>query len=294
MVMPAEDTLHDVLEGGSGAFCGITYVPEPAIAEALRLTDEPYLTAAARAFEIDFAFVDSDRDDAADLSRQLVSSGVTSCWSTTGPLGRVALERGWEATLSDTVRESRALGTALNEATAEVCEQVDAAVDTNATVFVVAEDLAGAGGMLVSPDWVIDELGPNLAQIASYASDRGLVPIMHSDGEVRAVLRSVARAGFAGVHIGGLGWTAFEHMYDAAKGEGLAVLGGLEGEELRAGEAQAISVGVRAAALAERTGLLVADDGGLITPDEVSALATAIAAAKGYGFSRGGIDVADQ
>jgi hypothetical protein len=294
MAMGAEDTVRDVLEGGPGAFCGITYVPEPAITRALGVKDEPYLVAAAEWFELNFAFVDAEREDAEVLCAGLSARGVAACWSTSGPLGRVALRRGWEATLTDSVRDARSLDSALNETTAAVCEQVDSAVEAGATAFVVAEDLAGADGMLVSPDWVIDELAPHLAQAASYATDRGLVPLLHSDGEVRAALRTIARAGFAGVHLGGMGWTAFEHMYDAARGEGLAVIGGLEGEELRAGDASAASLGSRAASLAERRGLLVADDGGLTTPEEVAALGTAFAAVHERGFSSGGTHVAGE
>ncbi len=151
----------------------------------------------------------------------------------------------------------------------------------------VADDLAGADGMMLSPDWVIDELAPRLSQIATYAEDRGVVPVFHSDGDVRTVLKAIGRAGFLAIHTGGAGWPAFEQMRDAAKAAGLAVIGGLEGEDLRAGELAAIAAGSRAAVAGASGGLLVADDGGLTTVKEVSALASALGAAKGRGFSEG-------
>jgi hypothetical protein len=270
-----------VIEGGPGLVRGITYVPEEQLALAMRVAETDALVAACTIMDLDFAFVTGGGEMASDRARVLAEEGVAPFWSVVGPLGVVAEQQGWRSVLKDTIEDPRGLGSALDEAANAVCASVDEAGDAGAFAFVVADDLAGAGGMMISPDWVIDELAPRLSQIATYAGDRGMVPVFHSDGDVRTVLRALARAGFAAIHGGGLGWSAFEQMSEAARSLGLAVIGGLEGEDLRAGDVAAIAAGARVAVASESGGMLVADDGGLTTAKEVSALVAALGAARG-------------
>ena len=77
-------------------------------------------------------------------------------------------------------------------------------------------------------------------------------------------------------------------MFTAARHAGLQVLGGIEGEALRAGKPAAIAAGTRAAILAQAGGLLLADDGGITTAEELAALVEAFAAARRGAEQEGG------
>jgi hypothetical protein len=68
---------------------------------------------------------------------------------------------------------------------------------------------------------------------------------------------------------------------------GLAIIGGLEGDDMRAGEVVAIASGARAAVAAESGGMLIADDGGLTSTKEVRALFAALGAARGRASAPG-------
>ncbi|MBN2848449.1 MAG: hypothetical protein JXP72_08390, partial [Coriobacteriia bacterium] len=99
-------------------------------------------------------------------------------------------------------------------------------------------------------------------------------------GDIRPLLPAIARAGFVAVHAGGgLNVDAFERLFWSARAEGLAVIGGLPTVELR-NAVRAEALGSRIGVLARAGGLLVSDDGGITTPLEVSALVTALAAAR--------------
>lgn len=290
MTLHAEQTLRDALAGMPVMARGLTYVPDELLATVMHTAQADALVEACSTMELDFAFVCGGDVGSGERARSLVSVGVAPFWSISGPLGTLAEKLGWRQVLMDTIESPGALGSALDDATRLACEAVDTAAQAGAFAVVVAEDLAGSDGMMLSPDWVIDELAPRLSRIARCAEDRGLIAVFHSDGDIRSVLGSVRRAGFVAIHTGGDGWSAFERNYAAARDAGLAVVGGLEGEALRGGEMAAIGVGVRAAVIASGRGLLIADDGGLTTVKEVAALVPAMGAAKGRGQALQGED----
>lgn len=287
MTLRAEQTLKAVLSGTEGLARGVAYVPRDLLATVMRVPEEDALEAACSAMDLDFAFVADEVSGATSLSRALYGMGVAPFWSLSGPLGRVVQEHGWRSVLMDTIEDPHGLGSALDDAANIACESVDVAAGARVFAVVIADDLAGTDGMIVSPDWVIEELMPRLARIAVYASEKGMVPVFHSDGDVRSVLVALGKAGFSALHTGGDGAAAFERTYTAARRAGLAMVGGLEGAELRGGELSAVAAGTRAAVVGAGSGLLVADDGGLTTVKEVAALMTALGAAKGHA-SRGG------
>jgi hypothetical protein len=59
------------------------------------------------------------------------------------------------------------------------------------------------------------------------------------------------------------------------------VVGGLSARTLGTGPPPAVLAGTRLAILAESGGLLIADDGGITTPEEFAALLAALAATRG-------------
>ncbi len=149
------------------------------------------------------------------------------------------------------------------------------------SAVVIAEDLAGSEGPLVAPDFAIDVLVPLLSQVAQIAAGYGAPAVLHSDGDIRWLLPAVKRAGFAGVHAGGgLTFDAFERLFWVAHAEEIGVIGGLQTVELGGGRARAEVLGSRAGLLARAGGLLLADDGGVTEPQQVTLLADAVSAAR--------------
>jgi hypothetical protein len=95
------------------------------------------------------------------------------------------------------------------------------------------------------------------------------------------MLRAVSRAGFAAMHLAGVGDEALGRLFGQARSAGLAVIGGLGARTLAHGLVGGVRTGTRLAVLARSGPLLVADDGGITTPKEFAALLAAISAAKG-------------
>jgi len=271
--------VSDALQGAPGTLRGISFVSEEVLAEIVwnNPSDSPVVSA-VRDLALDFAFVRAHDPRATRLTEQLAEAGAAALWVVDGPFGQVAAERGWAAALADVIRARDQLATDLSAVAQRDFEHVRAAAQAGAAAIVVAEDLSLASGFLMGPDDALELLIPALGTLAREAHAHGLAAVLHSDGDVRAFMAALARQGFAGLHLGGLGWEGFEAQYQAARAHGLAVLGGLEGAELRQGSAVAARVGARVAVLAEKGGLLVCDDGGLTRGEEVAALVTALQA----------------
>jgi hypothetical protein len=116
--------------------------------------------------------------------------------------------------------------------------------------------------------------------LVAFAASDGLRTAFHSDGEIRAFLQSIVRAGFVAVHGGGgLPLIGFEALLAESRRQGLALLGGLDTVVLREGVPASVRLGAHVGVLASAGGLLIADDGGITTGSEISALAAAFTAA---------------
>jgi hypothetical protein len=273
------DRVRFALAGGPGEPCvGVTFLP----AEAVRAlawgtpADVPVVTAVCSRLSPEFAFVESWGKDALSACEAVAECGTVPFWVVRGPLDAVASERGWSETLAATVREPAALGPALDTAVDAARASVRAAAERGAGAVVVADDLAGADGPLLAPDFALAELLPRAGRIASAAAAVGLPAVWHSDGDTRAFLGAAAREGFAGVHPGGLGPDPFRQLFGSARREGLVVLGGVPGWALRSGTPSAIGAATSAALIARSGGLLVCDDGGVTTGEELGALIAAL------------------
>jgi hypothetical protein len=192
-------------------------------------------------------------------------------------LGRVAEVLGWSEALRLTAGEPGALAAPLAEALHAALESARAGIAAGADVVLVADDLAGAAGPLVSPDFALDALLPCYHAIAAEVVSRGALAAFHSDGDVRVLMPSLARAGFSAVHLAGIAPAALEGSIDSAHASGLVALGGIPAAALGADPA---TVGRRAGSQVHQRGLLVCDDGGLATPVEMDAYQVAIAAAR--------------
>ena len=272
----------EALHGGQlGFVCGMTWVSADALAALAYGTDAigpaDALATLARALELDFAFVPSHEPWAADAVAGLRAADVGSIWAVGGVLGRVGERVGWTEMLRMSVAEPGALAVYIGEALHEALDDVRAGARARADAAIIADDVAGATGPLVSPDFALDALVPCYRSLAREAERHGLIPIFHSDGDIRALYPALARAGFAGVHLAGLAEDAVAISFATAREEGLVVLGGIESATLLSG---ARRLGVHAGLLARTGGLLVCDDGGITSAEEVAALAGALEAAR--------------
>ncbi|MBA4370214.1 MAG: hypothetical protein C0418_01370 [Coriobacteriaceae bacterium] len=267
---------------------GLTFVAPEALAARARAADRHPLGAVCASLSLDFAFVAAGSDDAADAAESVRAAGAAVMWSVAGPLGRLLEERGWTEGLRSVAGEPEALVPLLDDGVLAALEGLERGTAAGASVLVIAEDLAGTTGPLVPPDYAFEELFPRLARIVEAAREADLPCVLHSDGDVRAFLPAAKRSGFSAVHVGGgLGWQAFEQLFRAARTAGLAVVGSLLTTDISRGAPGAVAAGSRAGVLASAGGLLLADDGGLATPEELDVFVSALAAARAAVASAG-------
>ncbi len=284
----ARDRLHAVLGGESGIVSvGVTFLPEVATASLLWGSEAdahtPLAVAVCSRLAPDFAFVPVWEPAAETTVRDIASCGTAPFVVVRGPLTSIAEQDGWAPTLRATLTGERDFASRLDAATNATIADTKTAAEWGAFAVVVAEDVAGATGPLVAPDYVIGDLMPRLGRIASAAHDAGLAAVWHSDGDIRPDLRAATRAGFDAVHPGGLEARAFEALLAEARRHGLTVLGGIHGSAIRSGGPVAIRTGVEAAVAAAAGGLLVSDDGSVATGPELAALISALQASRDRG-----------
>lgn len=235
------------------------------------------LATVSDALGLDFAFVPSYEPWAAEAARELSDRGVATIWSVAGVLGRAGKRLGWTDMLRMTVSAPGELASLFAEELHEALDEVRAGLAADATAILVADDLAGATGPLVAPDFALDALMPCYKALAGEITAQGTQAIFHSDGDVRILFPALVRAGFSAVHLAGLAALPFAASYAVARSQGLAVLGGVESAQLlrSAGE-----LGRGVGRLALSGGLLVCDDGGITTPEEIAAYATSLEACR--------------
>lgn len=275
-------TARAALSGEDAGFvAGITWVPNEVLAALVAGTGATgpaeSLETLVRALELDFAFVPAREPWAAEAVELLHDAGVAAVWAIDGVLGRVGESVGWSEMLKMTVAEPSALAAALGETLHDALDDTRAGAHAKADAILIADDLAGATGSLVSPDFALDALVPCYRSIAVEAHGHDLPALFHSDGDVRMLYSALARAGFSAVHVAGLSAEAFAAAYAAVRTAEMSVLGGIEAAALAHG---ARHLGEHAGLVSLGGGMLVCDDGGITSPEEVAALATALEAAR--------------
>ncbi|MGB4592734.1 MAG: uroporphyrinogen decarboxylase family protein, partial [Coriobacteriia bacterium] len=236
---------------------GLTFVPSDALVlVAPAATDHlGSLLAACGELDAAFAFVPWWERWSHRALRPLAEASVAPFAVFAGPLWPVLEERGITAGLLDTLLNPEQIAAELDVRLCEIEAGVRDAIDGGARAIVIAEDVAGSEGPLVAPDFAIGTLLPRLASVARLANEAGVPAILHSDGDIRSLLGAIKRAGFSAVHAGGgLGFDAFERLFWAARGDGLALVGGLQTVELAAGLARAEVLGSRVGLLARAGG----------------------------------------
>jgi hypothetical protein len=261
-----------------GFATAMTWVP-PAALRGLTwdsgVENEPEaLQAVAASHRVDLAFAPADASWAPEALARLAQSGIAGGWIVAGVLGRVAKGLGWLQVIRDSASRPGELAFALDEALHRTLEEVRAGIEARAEVLMVADDLAGAAGWLVAPDFALEALMPCYHRILSEWACEGRASAFHSDGDVRALMGALRSIGFDGVHLASLGQEALLQSVTAARAVGLCPLGGIETRLLTGGGARRI--GALAGALAGSHGLIVADDGGMTTAEQVAGFGLAL------------------
>ena len=261
---------------------GLSFVPADVLGPVIGASHGPVpdLVEACGVLGASFAFVPADVAWSESAAAVLAEADVAPMWAVSGPLWPVIEARGALEGLRETLTRPEEIGAEIDALLDAQMAEVARGARAGARAVVLAEDLAGTSGPLVAPDFAIAELLPRYVRIVEAARSLGMPAVLHSDGDIRPLLPAIARAGFVAVHVGGgLDVDAFERLFWSAREEGLAVIGGLLTVEL-VNTVRAEALGSRIGVLARAGGLLVADDGGITTPLEMSALVTALAAAR--------------
>jgi hypothetical protein len=241
---------------------------------------EPALALARAAGELhlDFAFVPSWEKWAVEAVPRLRGAGVATAWVVPGVLTPAVGRTGAVEALRTIAREPSQIAPALEVAAESAAAALDAGIAAGVDVVVVADDLAGATGPIVSPRFLEAEVFPRLEALAGRAAAVGLPALLHCDGATELLYPQVRAAGFAAVH-GDLGGRTAAALA-AARRAGIALVGGIAAADLGGGLARAVAAGTAAAVVAFGGGLLLCDDGGVATAAECAALFAALGAAR--------------
>jgi len=272
----------DLLGGAKdGVGFATTWIPAPAL-RALTwgsgIENEPEaLGVVVATLGVDLAFVPGAEEWASEAVGRLTDEGVSAGWIVAGPLGRVADAQGWTSVLALSASEPGQLALALDQALHDALADVRAGLAAGAEVIMCADELAGAAGWLVSPDFALEALVPCYRRMVAEWVPRGPA-VFHSDGDIRALMPTLGAVGFDGIHFGTAGRAGLPALVDAVHSAGLCPLGGMPVQALRASGAH--RVGRQAAELAARGRLILADDGGMSSAEEVTALAAAMDSAR--------------
>lgn len=227
---------------------------------------------------LDFAFVPSWEPWAFDALRELAAARVAALWVVPGVWWPALETLGVERALRLAAREPSVLASEFDRSMPVVLSAASAGLEAGADALVVADDLAGDAGPFAAPQLLAAEVFPRLGRIAAVAADAGAPALLHCDGDARSLFAFARGSGFSAVHGDCGGSTLVAGALAAARAEGLVLVGGLPSSVLTDPLGGTLA-GAVAATMAEGSGLLVADDGGLSTPGQVAALFAALGAA---------------
>lgn len=282
--MSRDEAMAVLQEESRETAIGLTWLAPPALRDLTWSqgieSDAEALEAVATALGCDMAFVPAGQPWAAEAAKRLQAADIAVAWAVAGVLSRVADSEGWMEALRRSAAEPATMAAKLDEALNETLMSVREGADAGVDVMVIADDLAGPSGWLLSPDYAMDTLMSYYRKAAGEAKRRGIAAVFHSDGDVRALFPSLARAGFDGVHLGGAGREAIEASMPVAVRENLALLGGVSVQAL--GVEGARHLGERLARLGTAGRLIICDDGGLTAADEVAAVASVFDAVRQF------------
>ena len=276
-----DDIVIDALSGGTHhAPVGVTWLPADALDALFWGKAESPAEALAALVEnvpLDFAFVPSGASWAQSAVDSVRAAGALPVWAIDGPLGRVEAKLGALETLRMSSAEPSRLAAIMDRELHAALDQVRRAADLEVRALVIADDLASDEGPLVSPDYALDALVPCYRRLAQEAREEHVVPAFHSDGDIRALVPALARSGYAAIHPGGLTTARLSALAEVAWANDMAVIGGLHARHLLSATRDEAAAAV---ALSRLGPMLVADDGGIVSAEELAAFVTAARAVR--------------
>jgi hypothetical protein len=266
----------------AGFVSGLSWLPADLLGELAQHSGTSdtaeTLAVTAASLDADLAFVEGASASARDAVHALHAADIAAVWCVEGVFGRVATELGWAEALRMTAAEPGALAARLDGALHAALNTLRGAFEAEADAVLVADDLAGPVGPLMSPDFELDALVPCYHRLAVESASGGLPALFHSDGEIRALMPALTRAGFSAVHLAGLDADSFAAAVAAARRSRLVVLGGIRAAALPEGAREA---GERAGAVAASPGtMIVCADGGVGTFGQLGSLGAALLEAR--------------
>lgn len=278
--MGAEAARRVLVGEDGGLVLGVTWLPPEAL-DALfwgrASTHAEAMAALVRELSLDMAFVPAEQVLSLASLAAVAREGALGAWAVSGVFGRVAIEVGWTQALARSAGAPGELASPLAQALHEALDDARMGLENGAGALVVADDLAGAAGPLVSPDFALEALLPCYRRLAEEAALAGVPAIFHSDGDVRMLFPALSRAEYSAVHVGGLPADSFPPTVQAARETGLVALGGLVAGELLPG---AKALAARTKELLEGGGFIVTDDGGISSVEELAAFVSAVRAVR--------------
>jgi hypothetical protein len=262
---------------------GITFVGERLLPAAEAAPDPGRGRAGVCVREhLDFAFVEARNPWATSAVAALRDAGVASAWVVPGIFGALLDPTAPAEALRTIARGGEGISAALDAALDMATLEVRRGIDAGASAIVVADDMAGSHGPLADPAFLEEKVLRRLARLAAIASDAGLPAVLHCDGDARFLMVFTAHAGFTALHGDAGGPSGVERALLSARVAGIAFMGGVPTAEL-SGEPRPELARWRERALENGKGLLLCDDGGITTVDEVEALLAVLRGARADG-----------
>jgi uroporphyrinogen decarboxylase len=231
---------------------------------------------------LDFAFVPSWEPWALEAADLLGRCGVAVAWVVPGVLWPTLEVAGIPEGLRLVATDAEASARLMDDAVACAVPAAQAGIAAGAAALVVADDLAGSEGPLVDPTFLRSAVFARLTLIAGLAASAGIPAILHSDGDVRALMPDALAAGFAALHGDAGGGAGIPEALAAARAAGLVFVGGIPTAALASAE-EAVSAGECVCESALEGGMIVADDGGLTTRQQVTSLLQALRSVRAGG-----------
>ncbi|MGV8083138.1 MAG: hypothetical protein AB2L09_05860 [Coriobacteriia bacterium] len=268
-----------------GLVTGISWVPTEALpvlgAERNPASppDPAYsLASLVQSFGLDFAFVPAEAEWAAEAVPLLHTRDAAAVWAVSGVFGRAAARLGWMEAIRLSSAEPGSLASVLAEELHAALNDVRRGIDLSVDAVIIADELAGASGFLISPDFALDALIPCYHGLATRIHAAQLAALFHSDGDLRALYPALVHAGYSAVHLAGLTREGIEVALAAVRQHGLSALGGIEVASLATEGVERCAR--RVARLARAEGLIACDDGGGVTTDDVVFIASTLEAVR--------------
>jgi hypothetical protein len=117
-----------------------------------------------------------------------------------GPFSRLLAQEGFIGAMLSTRKNPSLLSRIADRQLAAMEGYLESACDKGLWAIALADDIAGKNGLLFSPAYFEQAILPAYRSIAELARSHGLFAFLHSDGDMRGVVQSLADAGFSCLH----------------------------------------------------------------------------------------------